>query len=130
MDIALRDIYRNPSLGLSSLTNLYKKARESNKQITLKDVKEFLNSSYSKQIHRKVSKPRNYFPITSSHENDIIQIDLMDVSNLSTRNKNFKWLFCCVDVYTRKAYVFPMKDKTNKNIMNAFNNFIVKNRRS
>ena len=40
----------------------------------------------------------HFFPITANKENDALQIDLMDVSNISTKNKNYKYIFVCVDV--------------------------------
>ena len=35
----------------------------------------------------------HFIPITANKENDLIQIDLMDVSNISTKNKNYKYIF-------------------------------------
>jgi len=48
------------------------------------------------------------------------------MKNISRVNKNYKWLFVCVDVFTRKAYVFPMKFKNTKNILIAFNKLLSK----
>ena len=53
----------------------------------------------------------NLFPITANKENDVIQIDLLDVSNISTKNKNYKYIFVCVDIYSRKGYTKPIKIK-------------------
>ena len=38
-----------------------------------------------------------------------MQIDLADFSNVSSINNNFNFLFVGVDVFTRKAYVIPIK---------------------
>ena len=65
----------------------------------------------------------HFFPITANKENDVIQIDLMDVSNISTNNKNYKHLFVCVDVYGRKGYAIPMKNKNTLNVIEALKNF-------
>lgn len=40
------------------------------------------------------------------------QIDLMDMSTLATRNKNFHWILTCVDVKSRYAWAVPVKRKT------------------
>ena len=67
----------------------------------------------------------HYFPITANKENDVIQIDLMDVSNISTKNKNYKYIFVCVDVYSRKGYAIPMISKYTLNVTEAFKKFLM-----
>ena len=49
----------------------------------------------------------------------IMQLDLADLSDISTTNSNYKWLLCGVDVFTRKAYIIPMKNKTASNVSKA-----------
>ena len=122
----LKRLYRDPLTNSLSFQELYKKAIAIDNNITLKLVKYFLDNQYSAQIHKAIIKPKIYFSITASRENEITQIDLMDVNNLNTKNKGIKWLFVCVDVFSRKSYVFPMKDKTTKNILLAFNHFLLK----
>ena len=67
----------------------------------------------------------HFFPITANKENDVIQIDLMDVSNISTKNKNYKYIIVCVDVYSRKGYTIPMKNKNTLNVIEAFRKFLL-----
>ena len=67
----------------------------------------------------------HFFPITANKENDVIQIDLMDVSNISTKNKNYKYIFVCVDVYSRKGCTMPMKNKNTLNVIEAFKKFLL-----
>ena len=38
----------------------------------------------------------------------------------SFRKSEYKYAFCCIDVFTRKAYVIPMKDKTTEAVIEAF----------
>ena len=47
----------------------------------------------------------------------------MDVSNISTKNKNYKYILACVVVYSRKGYTIPMKNKNTLNVIEAFKNF-------
>ena len=37
---------------ISGLTEFYKKAKQQDKNITLKDIKEFLKNEYASQIHK------------------------------------------------------------------------------
>ena len=48
------------------------------------------------------------------------QADLVDVSRLSKHNKGIKFLLTCIDVFSRKAWVVPLKDKTGSTLLTAF----------
>ena len=119
----MEKLYKN-SKTISGLTELHKRAKQQYKNITIKDVKEFLKNKYTSQIHKPLpSRHMHFFQITANKENDVIQIDLMDVSNISTKNKNYKYIFVCVDVYSRKGYDIPMKNKNTLNVIEAFKKF-------
>ena len=77
-----------------------------------------MNKKYSSQLHKQTPHVKCYFPITG-HKNDI-QIDLMDMSNVSTMNKNIKFALVAVDIFTRKGYVIPLKNKIMKSITESF----------
>ena len=42
------------------------------------------------------------------------------MSNLSSANKNYRYLLVCVDVFSRLAFVVPMKNKTSNTIVESF----------
>ena len=42
------------------------------------------------------------------------------MGSLSSKNKNFKYLLCVRDVFTKYAWVKPLKDKNGKTVLNAF----------
>ena len=42
------------------------------------------------------------------------------MESLSSKKKNVKYLFCIIDVFTKHAWVKPLKDKKGKTILNAF----------
>ena len=44
----------------------------------------------------------------------------MDVSVISTKNKTYKYIFVCVDVYSRKGYDIPIKNRNTLNIIEEF----------
>ena len=48
------------------------------------------------------------------------QADLVDVSKLSKHNKGFKFLLTCIDVFSKKAWVIPLKDKSGSTLLAAF----------
>ena len=59
-----------------------------------------------------VKKPKkNIFPITSYYRYQIIQLDIMDVSNVSGVNSKYKYLLIAVDIFTRVAFTVALKNK-------------------
>ena len=39
---------------------------------------------------------------------------------MSSKNKNVKYLLCAIDVFTKYAWVKPLKDKNGKTVLNTF----------
>ena len=48
------------------------------------------------------------------------QADLVETGSLSSKNKNIKYLLCVIDIFTKHAWVKPLKDKKGKTVLNAF----------
>ena len=51
-------------------------------------------------------------------------VDLADMQSLSRKNKGIKYLLCAIDLYSKYAFVIPLKDKKGISIVNAFNKII------
>ena len=45
------------------------------------------------------------------------QADLIDISRLSRHNQEIKFLLTCIDVFSKKAWVVPLKDKMGTSFM-------------
>jgi hypothetical protein len=52
-------------------------------------------------------------------------IDLADLNNLSGSNNQYRYLLVCVDVYSRYAFVKPLKTKSAKNVANKFEQILI-----
>ena len=51
-------------------------------------------------------------------------VDLADTKLLSKQNKSIKYLLCAIDLYSKYAFVVPLKDKKGFSVTNAFNKII------
>ena len=83
-------------------------------------VKEWLRSQDTYTLHKPV---RYKFPRRKIIVGGIghqWQADLVDVSRISKYNKGIKFLLTCIDVFSRKAWVVPLKDKTASTLVAAF----------
>ena len=122
MNELIKETFYNRSTGFQSANKLYQKLKSHG--ITLQQIKTFLNKQETQQLHKHPFKIKHYFPIVAKYENEIFQIDLVDVSDISSTNDNYKWLLCAIDVFTRKAYAKAMKNETSLNVVNAMNKII------
>jgi transposase len=48
----------------------------------------------------------------ASYPLELVQIDMYHLSKYGTYNKNYKFIFAMVDVFSRIAYALPMKTKS------------------
>ena len=46
--------------------------------------------------------------------------DLADMQLISKSNKGFRFLLCVIDMFSKYAWVVPLKDKKSISIVNAF----------
>ena len=83
-------------------------------------VKKWLESQDVYTLHKPV---RYKFPrrkVIVAGPNQQWQADLVDVSRLSRHNQGNKFLLTCIDVFSKKAWVVPLKDKTGSSLLKAF----------
>ena len=75
-----------------------------------------------KPIIRKVQKRKVYL----SFRDNIRGVDLADMQSLSKYNKKIKYLLCAINLFSKYAWVIPVKDKKGTSIVNAFRKIITK----
>ena len=46
--------------------------------------------------------------------------DLGDMQLISKFNKGFRFLLCVIDIYSKYAWIVPLKDKKGVSIVNVF----------
>ena len=45
---------------------------------------------------------------------------LIEIKSLPSKNENVKYLLCVIDIFTKYAWVKPLKDKKSKTVLNVF----------
>ena len=109
--------FYNPSIQYTSIKNLYDAVKKDG--ITLQEVQDFIKKQETSQVFKKQKYVKNYFPIYAKHKYEILQIDLVDMSDISSVNENYKYLLVAVDVFSRLAFVVPLKNKTSPTIVES-----------
>ena len=76
------------------------------------------------ELHQSVIKKSNKRKVYSQFKDNIWGVDLEDMQSLSKKNKAIKYLLCAIDLFSKYAFVVPLKDKKGISIVNAFNKII------
>ena len=84
-----------------------------------------LANKLHKQIIRKFKRQKVY----SSFRDNIWGVDLADIQSLSKYNKEIKYLLCAIDLFSKYAWVVPLKDKRGISIVNAFPKIVSRGRK-
>lgn len=117
----LRDIYynvKNPA-SYSSVNKIFTEAKKHNNNVTRKHVKEYLTSQFPFSLHHRVVRNFRRNPIVVSRPNELMQGDLIDLQSLSKSNDNIKFILTLIDVFSKKAYAFPMTNKSGIEVKTA-----------
>ena len=65
----------------------------------------------------------------SLFKDNISGVELADIQSLSKFKKGFKYLLCAIDLFSKYAWVIPIKDKKVTSIVNAFKKIISEKRK-
>ena len=79
-----------------------------------------VNEQLTEQLHKPVTKTFKRRNVYTRLKDNIWAADLAEVELLSSKNKIIKCLLCVIDVFTKYAWVKPLKDKKGKTVLNAF----------
>ena len=87
------------------------------------------NKILAEELYKPVIKKYNKRKVYSQFKDNIWGVDLADMQSLSKKNKGIKYLLCAIDLYSKYAFVVPLKDKKGISIVNAFNKIIKQSNR-
>ena len=82
------------------------------------------SSILADELHKPIIKKFENRKVYSQFKDNIWGVDLADMQSLSRKNKGIKYLLCFIDLYSKYAFVIPLKDKTGISILNAFDKII------
>ena len=67
--------------------------------------------------------------VYSSFKDNTWGVDLADMQLISKYNKGIRYLLCAIDLFSKYAFVVPLKDKKGTTIVNAFQNILDNSKR-
>ena len=87
------------------------------------------NYQLANELHRQIIRKFKRRKVYSSFRDNIWGVDLADMQSLSKYNKGIKYLLCAIDIFSKYAWVVPLKEKKGISIANAFQKIIPEERK-
>ena len=71
-------------------------------------------------------KPKKYSPIYVYNRRELFQSDVVFFTNkdMVEVNNGYRYLFTTIDVFTKMAWVYPLKANTCQNVMDSFKDIL------
>ena len=78
------------------------------------------NIQLADELHKPIIRKFKKRKVYSSFRDNIWGADLADMQLLSKFNKGFRFFLCAIDIFSKFAWVIPLKDKKGVSIVNEF----------
>ena len=124
----LDEIYYNPSnLGsYGGVRRLFLAAKENGLKISEKSIKNYLRDQASYSLHKPARRNFKRNPTVVGGIDQQWQADLADMQAISRFNNGTKYLLTVIDVFSKYAWVIPVKNKGSKEMLGAFKDLFTK----
>ena len=120
-DIAKDSKYDWNQHGLASMVYNYFDKKTSGRAPTLSNKNENIyNKKLAEELHKPIIRKFSKRKVHSPFIDNIWGADLTDMQLISKFNKGFRFLLCVIDIYSKYAWVIPLKDKKEITITTAF----------
>ena len=87
------------------------------------------NYQLGDELHKPIIRKFKKRKVCSSFRDNIWGVDLGDMQSLSRYNIGIRYLLCAIDLFSKYAWVIPIKDEKGASIVNAFKKIISEGRK-
>ena len=127
LDSSLKEIYYSPAKAASF--SRQEALKYAHPDISNKALREWLSQQETHSIHKPVRKSFERRKVITSGIDGQWQADLADLQSLSRYNKGYKYLLGCIDVFSRFAWVVPLKNKSAGSIQRGLQSIFADGRK-
>ena len=82
------------------------------------------NEPLANELHKPIIRKFEKRKVYSSFKDNIWGVDLADMQLLSKYHKGIRFLQCVIDIFSKYAWVVPLKDKKGLSIVKAFQSIL------
>ena len=118
--------YRDP-LKPGSLGGVTRFAKANN--ITIRRAREVLQRDLGYTLHKPRRRRFPTLPVMVYGIDEQWTADLIEVNNIAKYNRGYRYLLTVVDVFSKHAWVEPVKNKTGKTVTEAMTKILKKGRK-
>ena len=83
----------------------------------------------AEELHKPIIRKLKKRTVYSGFKDNIWGADLADMQLISKFNKGFRFLLCAIDIFSKYAWVVPLKDKKGVSIVDALQKILDKSGR-
>ena len=87
------------------------------------------NQQLANELHKPIIRKFKKRKVYSSFRDNIWGFHLAGMQLISKYNKGIRYLLCAIDLFSKYAFVVPLKDKKGVTITNAFQSILDKSKR-
>ena len=87
------------------------------------------NQQLAEELHKPIIKKFEKRKVHAAFKDNIWGAELADMQLLSKYNKRIRFLFCVIDIFSKHAWVVPLKDKKGVSIAAAFQSILKQSNR-
>lgn len=120
----LFELYYSPSKSpaFSNCKTLHTYIKNHTKQDVSKQlIQKWLSKQPTYTLHKERITKFQRCSYNICNIDDLWEIDLIDVQSISRKNRGFKYILAVIDCFSKYAWCLPIKRKTPKEIIDAFN---------
>ena len=103
--------------GISKIKDYYQK------HLSIDEIRQFLARSRTYTTHYQFKRPK-FNPYYVRQLRQQFQLDLTEVSKISEYNDGVNYLLLCIDVFSRKLWVQPLRRKTANEVLSKFQSIL------
>lgn len=118
----LKKLYYNAEnpASFSSYDKLYQEAKHEFPNIKIAEIKKWLNKQLVYSLHKDARKKFKRNPMIAEKPYENFQADLIDMQQFSAANNGNKYILTVIDIFSKRANVAILKNKSAQNVCNAF----------
>ena len=87
------------------------------------------NRQLAEELHKPIIRKFKKTKVYSTFKDNIWGVDLADMQLLSKYHKGIRFLLCVIDIFSKHAWVVPLKDKKGISIVKAFQSILKQSNR-
>ena len=131
MEEILRKIYYDPEnpAGFGGVDAVYREVKKQEEDVTKPQIRKWLREQPTYTLHKPIRRHFKRNRVIVYGIDHQWQVDLVDMQALSRQNKGFKHLLTCIDIFSKYAWVVPLKDKKGATLVTAFQTILKEGRK-